>query len=163
MVEGHAARWFALSAILAFAAWLAFVGNVSRQELALGAASALFSSALSAFVLKRMGIPLRVKLSDAVNVCWVPWYLITDAWEILVVLAKDIAGVSRARSLFRAIPFECMSGRRGFVRRALAVVCTTATPSFIVIGIDEEHRLMLFHQVQRSETPRMTLNLGAGA
>ena len=57
MDHSKAARWFPVSVVLAYVAWLAFVGNVSGQELVLGGASAVFSSALSAVALKRMGIP----------------------------------------------------------------------------------------------------------
>jgi NADH:ubiquinone oxidoreductase subunit 3 (subunit A) len=163
MSRGHVAGWFVASVVLAFAAWLVFVGNLSVQDLALGAAAAGLSSLLSALVFKQMGIPLRVRFSDAVQICWTPWYLISGASVILLVLFKDLLGVKRAQSLYRAAPFECPTGRRGFVRRAFAVIYTTVTPNFIVIGIDASQRLMLFFQLERSGIPKMTRNLGAGA
>lgn len=163
MSQGHGARWFAASVVLAFAAWMAFVGTPSGQEFVLGGAAAVFSSLLSAFVLKRMGVPVLLHFSDAIQLVWIPWYLATGAWEILTLLVKDIAGISKAHSLFRTAPFECKTGSRGFIRRALAVGGTTAAPNFIVIGIDSSRELMLFHQVERSGVPRMTRHLGAGA
>lgn len=163
MSHGNAARWFPVSVVLAFLAWLAFVGTVSGQELALGAACAVLSSALSAFVLKQMGIPLRIRFKDVIQLLWIVWYLVDGTWEILYVLFKDLAGVKRAESLFRAVGYEHLSGPRAFVRRALAVAGTTAAPNFIVVGIDTGRELLLFHQIQRSGVPRITKNLGAKA
>lgn len=161
MNPGRATRWFAASVLLAFIAWLVFVGNLSGQELALGAALAVVSSGLSAFVFKEMGIPLRIRFRDAIQLLWIPWYLIDGAWEILSVLFKDFAGIEKAQSLFRAVGYECMSGPHGFVRRALAVAGTTVTPNFIVIGIDARRNLLLFFQIERSGIPRITKALGA--
>ncbi len=163
MGHGRGARWFAVSVVLAYIAWLAFVGNVSGQELVLGGASAVFSSALSAVALKQMGIPLRIRSRDVIQLLWIPWYLVDGSWEILSVLCKDLAGIKRADSLFRAVAYECLSGPRGFIRRALAVAGTSVTPNFIVIGIDTRRELLLFYQIQRSGTPRITRNLGAKA
>lgn len=163
MGYGKAARWFPVSVVLAFLAWLAFVGNVSGQEVVLGSACAVFSSALSAVVLKRMGIPLRIRLRDAIQLLWIPWYLIKGGWQILFVLFKDLAGIKRAQSLFRAVRYERMSGPRGFIRRALAVTGTTVTPNSIVIGIDTDRELLLLYQIQRSDIPQITKNLGAKA
>lgn len=163
MTHGKSARWFAVSIVLAFLAWWAFVGNMSGQDLVLGAGGAVFSSMLSAVVFRNMGIPLRVRLSDVIEACWIPWYLISGAWEILAVLLKDLLGMRRADSLFRAAPFESPAGSRGFVRRALAVTYTTVAPNFIVVGIDASQGLMLFHQIERSGIPKMTRRLGANA
>lgn len=163
MLHGRAARWFAVSVLLAYAAWLAFVGNVSGQELALGAAGAFATSALSAFVFKQMGIPAQIRFQDALPLLWIPLYLLYGGWEILSVLAKDFAGVRKAPCLFRAVAYEHRSGPHGFVRRALAVAGTTATPNSIVIGIDKNRHLLLFHQIQRSDVPRTTKELGAKA
>lgn len=163
MDHSKAARWFLVSVVLAYAAWLAFVGNVSGQELVLGGVSAVFSSALSAVALKQMGIPLRIRLRDVIQLLWIPWYLVDGSWEIFSVLVKDLAGFQRAKSLFRAVSYECLSGPRGFVRRALTVAGTSVTPNFIVIGIDTRRELLLFYQIQRSGIPRITRNLGAKA
>lgn len=163
MEQSKAGRWFAVSVMLAFIAWLALVGNVSGQEIVLGAAGAIATSVLSAFVLRQMGIPLRIRISDAIQLLWIPWYLVDGASEILSVLFKDFAAIEKAQSLFRAVGYECLSGPRGFMRRALAVAGTTVTPNFIVIGIDTRRELLLFYQIQRSGIPRITKNLGAKA
>lgn len=163
MGHGKAARWYVVSVLLAYIAWLAFVGNLSGQELFLGAAGALVTSTLSAFVFKQMGIPLPSRLIDALPLLWTPWYLIVGGRTILSVLSKDLAGIKRAQSLFRAVRYERLSGPRGFVRRALAVTGTTVTPNSIVIGIDTQRNLLLFYQIQRSGVPRITKALGAKA
>jgi hypothetical protein len=35
------------------------------------------------------------------------------------------------------------------------------TPNFVILGIDQEKRRMLYHQIKRSGVPKMTQNLGA--
>ncbi|HEY1766542.1 MAG TPA: hypothetical protein VGG26_02755 [Terracidiphilus sp.] len=161
MSQGRVAQWFAVSVVLAFLAWLAFVGTLSSQELCLGAACATFAAMLSGFVLKEMGIPVRLYLADVIQMWRIPGHLVTGVWEILAVLFKDLTGIAKAESLFRVAPFERLSGGRGLIRRALAVGFTTAAPNFIVVGIDEPKGLILFHQIQRSAVPKMTQKLGA--
>jgi len=46
-------------------------------------------------------------------------------------------------------------------RRALAIAYSTMTPATVVLGIDQQTGRMLYHQLERSELPRMTRNLGA--
>ena len=69
-----------------------------------------------------------------------------------------------AKSLFYSVPFDTGgdSDEDAF-RRALAVGYTTATPNFVVVGIDREHRRLVFHQIEDSEVPEMTKQLGARA
>ncbi|HEX5435401.1 MAG TPA: hypothetical protein VFY05_14270, partial [Candidatus Angelobacter sp.] len=74
---------------------------------------------------------------------------------------KDLAGIKRAQSLYRAVDYEHQSGPHGFVRRSLAVAGTTVTPNFIVIGIDTRRELLLFYQIRRNGIPRITKALGA--
>ena len=161
MSKGRAARWFAVSAVLAFIAWLGLVGTLSQQELCLGAACAVFSAGLSAFVLKQMGIPVYENFTDLMRVWRVPWYLLSDSWQILQALGQDLSGVSPAGSHLRAVPFKREKGARGFFRRVLAVVYTTLTPNIIVIGIDQKQELLLFHQIAPTAVPKMTKQLGA--
>lgn len=161
MGNGRAARWFSVSVVLAFLAWLALAGTLSQQELYLGAACAVFSVALSACVLKRMDIPACVNFLDLLRIWRVPWYLVSDSWSILRALGEDLSGTSRAGSHFRAVAFKSGKSSRGFFRGALAVIYTTLTPNIIVIGIDEEHALMIFHQIERTAVPELTKQLGA--
>ena len=104
---------------------------------------------------------MELRLRDLLQCVWIPWYLIVGLRTILLVLAKDMAHIEPAKSLFRTTAFDVSTDPAGTGRRVLAVLYTTATPNCIVLSIDADRQQMLFHQLQQSAIPKMTLNLGA--
>lgn len=150
---------FAIAA--SFGLWILFVASVHLHEMLVGLLTTLAATAFCAFVWRSRQRHLKLRARDVVQ-CWrIPWYLASGVAEITWVLLKDVLHVSPAKSLFRVSGFEPSSDPVGMARRVLAVVYTTVAPNFIVLGIDERSRRMLFHQIERSDIPQMTQKLGA--
>lgn len=163
MKSGRRIAWSVSILALAFLNWMAFVGDVARQDMALGAAAAVFCAAATLLTWKAMGLSIAFDVRDVLELWLLPWNALQDAATIAWALVKDLLHVSPAGSHLRAIPFREHSGPRGRLRHVLAVAYTSVTPNSIVIGIDDERRLMLVHQIVRSEVSRVTRRLGARA
>ena len=143
--------------------WLAFVANLTADDLYVGIPAVLLSIAFSFFAIRRMPIRFRPTLRDVAQVWRIPWYIVSGLAEIAMVLVKDLFG-KRAESLMRAAPWgPCGDSGHDVALRTLAITFTTIAPNFIIIGIDREQGRMLFHQVQKSSVPVMTQRLGAGS
>jgi hypothetical protein len=60
------------------------------------------------------------------------------------------------------VPFEAGGDDEASAfRRALAIAWTTATPNFVIVGVDRRRGLLVYHQVRKSGIPEMTKKLGA--
>ena len=142
--------------------WFVLAGAASRAELLAGLACAAVAATVSERVWKEPLARFHGDLRLLGQFWRMPYYAVQGTWEILGVLAKHLAG-KPAPSLLRAVPFDAgrEDARRDATRRALAVAYTTATPNFVVLGIDQERGLMLYHQLKPSEVLQMTRNLGA--
>jgi hypothetical protein len=145
------------------ALWILFVAGTKPEEMIVGCACTLLTVAFSAYVAKTTSLEIRLRFGDVIQMWRIPKSLITGTWEILAVLIPDVLHIRPAESLFRAAPFESDSTAVWAARRVLAVAYTTATPNFIVIGIDPATKLMVFHQLRRSDVLTLTRRLGVQA
>ena len=157
--QGYLLLAFAVAA--SFGLWVLFVASVHVHEMFVGLFATLASIVFCVFVWRCRQRHLKLCVRDLVQGWRIPWYLVSGVVEITWVLFKDVLHVSPAKSLFRVSGFEPSSDPEGMARRVLAVAYTTVAPNFIVLGIDECSHRMLFHQIERSDVPRMTQNLGA--
>jgi hypothetical protein len=160
-----AQRKFGLNALVAFliaVVWILFVGGTRRDEMIVGAGVLLLSGAFLHLLARKESLTLDLQWADLVT-CWrIPWYIVSRVYEITIILIKDLSGVKRAGSFYRVSGFKTGKSDPLLVaRRVLATAYTTAAPNFIVIGIDYAQSRMLFHQLERSDVPRMTKELGA--
>lgn len=94
------------------------------------------------------------------------WHLLKlepqETWKILTVLARQLFAGEPAPSRLRAVRFDAGGDDpHAGMRRALAITLPTMAPNFIVIGIDRERGLLLFHQIAEGPVSAMTRNLGA--
>lgn len=161
MIKTRWSLWSIAIAASAYLAWLAFVGTFNFDECVLGIACALVAAAASLLTWRAMGLKGCGSLSDYAPGWRVPWYIVADSWAITQVLILDLLGKRRAASLFRVCRFEIRHNARGTFRRVLAVLYNTAAPNSIVIGIDPDQGLMIFHQLAPSSVPKTALELGA--
>jgi|SRR5665213_77346 len=146
------------------ALWILFVAGVKPQEMIVGCICTLLTLAFTCSIALHSSLEIRLRFSDMIQIWRFPEYMVTGVWEILSVLVLDILHISPAESLFRAAPFEENEDTPvAIARRVLAVAYTTATPNFIIVGIDMKTRWMLFHQLKKSDVLTMTRRLGAKA
>lgn len=142
--------------------WFACVANLTKDDMIVGVPSVILSVVFCVFVVRTLPIHFRPALSDLLQVWRLPWYVVVDLGQIVLVLARDLAG-RRAPSLFRSAPWGPVANNgRDTARRTLAVAYTTVSPNCVVIGIDCQHRQFFFHQLRASAVAVMTRNLGAG-
>ncbi len=94
----------------------------------------------------------------------IPWYAVSGTWEILQGIRKQLFTKTGAPSRLAAVRFKAGTDDAASAgRRGLAVLYTTMTPNFIVIGIIREQGLLVYHQIIPGEVLAITRNLGAEA
>lgn len=143
--------------------WILLVSGTKPEEMIVGAISTVLTVAFTAYGVRRSAVRVRLGWIDVAQVAYVPIYLVFGIWEILSVLFLDLLQIKSAESLYRAVRFETATGPESAGRQLLAIVYTTATPNFIILGIDRKSHWMLFYQLRRSGIPAMTRHLGAKA
>ncbi len=148
--------------IVSAALWVLFVGNLRRDELIVGVLSVAVTTCLIKFVRRAEKLQISWRAGDLLQALWIPWYIILGAREVISVLAKDLAGIEQPKSLFLTSHFKRSGTARGNEQRLLASLFDTATPNFIVLGINSDSKRMLYHQLTKTEIPRMAKHLGAG-
>ncbi len=141
--------------------WLVLVATTHLHEMIVGGLSVLASSIFLWHAHRSEPLRLRFELRDVLTVWRLPADVLRDAWVVVKLLVLDLAG-RRADSLYRVCGFvTAKDDPRLAGRRVLATVYSTASPNFIVIGVDYHQSRMLFHQIERSSLPKMTQALGA--
>jgi multisubunit Na+/H+ antiporter MnhE subunit len=145
------------------ALWFVLTGTLSLAELALGVFCAALAATAGEIVWAEPLARFTGDLHYVAQAWRLPKYAFTGTWEILVVLAKHLSGREQAHSLLRALQFDAgrVDDEHDATRRALAVTYTTMTPNFVIIGIDSERGLMLFHQLTPTHVLPITRKLGA--
>lgn len=142
--------------------WTLMVGSTRGQEMLVGAASLLASFLFLGLVQSKSKVDVDFQLADVALAWRIPWNVLKDSWLIVVVLLRDLFTSQRAASLYRVSGFVTAKDDPCLVaRRVLATLYTTMSPNSMVIDIDYAQSRMLFHQLRRSELPKLTKLLGA--
>jgi multisubunit Na+/H+ antiporter MnhE subunit len=153
---------FFLSILLAPALWILFVASGKIHELLVGAIASLATVLFTLFVCRSSGEELVLRPCDVIQIWRLPWCIARGVSQITLVAFKDLLGVKPAESLYRVCGFDTTT--HDPVRRArtvMAIAYTTASPNFIVIGVDPAQSRMIFHQIESSTISKMTKALGA--
>ncbi len=148
-----------------FIFWVVFVGKFAEQEMLIGMAVAVVSAFAICIVEYANEAHFRPRMRDLAQAVFIPWLIAKDTCVIFFVALRDLVGEKKAESDFRLAAFETgdLHDPHDTGRRVIAVTYTTMSPNSIVMGINTLERRMLFHQIQKSDIPRMTSNLGAEA
>lgn len=146
-----------LLAIAIMGWWLLFTASFSLHELVLGAAFTALTLGVTALAWRGMGVFFAPTVAQVARLWRLPWHVLHDSLEVTLILLKDMTGIRRAGSHFRAVSFPCEAGSNDSERAVLATAGTSVTPSIIVLGIAEDR--LLLHQLQRSPLPRMIWEL----
>lgn len=153
--------WIVLWAA-SFGLMLLYVGKIAADELIVAAAGSAVVATASRVVLATQIAPLAAEWRAVAQIWRLPKYLVTGTWEVLAVLARQIFLREPAESLYHAVSFDVgADDEQSAMRRALAIAYTTATPNFVILGIDREKGLLIYHQIRHSKIPEMTKKLGA--
>lgn len=158
------ARTFGAAFLWAGAFYLLLIDNTTSPELYAGAGATALAAAVTAGA---YGHGLRGARPRA------RWLL--AGWRAVATIPADIVRVSVAavqqlvaprpvRGRLRAVPFHHGARADGgdMARRALAEAMGSLSPNTIVIGIDEEHDLILAHQLRPTGGAETIDMLGLG-
>jgi len=142
--------------------WHVFEGKFALDILLYGVVACSITLLAARVVLKERLSPLRTQFRFLAQAWRLPKLIVTGTWEVLAVLARQIFLRKPADSLLYSVPFDAGDDDQDSAfRRALAIGYTTATPNFVIIGIDREKGLLVYHQIQKGPVPEMTKRLGA--
>jgi hypothetical protein len=146
------ARTFGAAFLFAGAFYLLLIDTTSSPELYAGAAAALLA-ALGCAAANRNG--LRGVSAVPVRPAAIARALLQIPADIALVSAAALAQLVSPRTPrgeMRVIPFRHgdTEGGSDMGRRALTEAVGSLAPNTIVIGIDEEHDLLLAHQLRAS-------------
>jgi hypothetical protein len=135
--------------------WFLFVYQLSLIELAAGAAAAALT--VVALQISFHAVPLRFRpearwLSQAFML---PATVVKDMVVLLRALTRLLSG-RKIHSLFQVTHFPAIAeGPHANAKRALAVAFTSVSPNSIVVGIDRNSGLLLFHELEKTPLPKI--------
>ena len=119
--------------------------------------AAVSAIAVVAFEAINRAEPLCFKppLRALAEVWRVPGLIAGGTWVLAMELLRRLRG-HRRRSLFQLTPFRASgSDCHSAAKRALVIFYVTLPPNFLIIGIDRDSRLMLYHQVRKDPVPEI--------
>lgn len=147
---------------LSFALMMLYAGKIAPDEALFAALGSAISASASKIVLEKRLAPLRGEWRCVAQIWRLPRYLVSGTWEVLAVLARQIFLRRPAPSLLYGVRFDAGGDDdASALRRALAIAYTTATPNFVIVGVDRARGLLVYHQVEKGPIPEMTVRLGA--
>jgi multisubunit Na+/H+ antiporter MnhE subunit len=138
------AGWWGLSAAL----WLVLVDNTRSQELLAGAVVACLGATAAVRVRAQRRLVTRPRAR---------WLL--SLWKPVVLYLRDLVLVTlalarRKPGRFLAIAFDARDeDPREAARRVLMKSAGSFAPNTYVVGADQDHRLLLVHQLSRRDDP----------
>jgi multisubunit Na+/H+ antiporter MnhE subunit len=162
-------RWktvlaWAIQWLVFYGVWLLFVSKLEAGELLVGVPVAALAATASQLVWESRLARFIPRLRWIAQGWRLPLYMFTGTWEILLVLARHLFTRKKAESLLFAVPYESPGDEEhATLIQALAIGYTTMTPNFVVVDIDPERKLLLYHQIKKTDVLEMTKKLGARA
>ena len=143
---------FAVGVLLGGAFYLVLIDTTSLPELYVLAGAALLAGA--AFAVSREEGLAEASINPGMLArLWralvrIPLEIGIVCWEAVLQLIQ----LAPVRGAFRATRFEAVGAERENVgRRALTQALGSLPPNTIVVGVDEERRLLLVHQLRRAQ------------
>ncbi|MBV9607994.1 MAG: Na+/H+ antiporter subunit E [Acidobacteria bacterium] len=151
----------ALEYVILFGLWMLFVSMTSRQEIVAGLIAALIAAFADSTIKSASFAKFKVRLEWVPLILWEAWYALDGTWAIMVALFKHLAG-KKSEAQLVSIPLDPGGDdAESWGRRTLMVAYMTIPPNFIVLGIDQQRRRMLVHQVSPTPVPLIAQKLGA--
>ena len=150
----YVAKWFAFILL-----WFLFVYQISLPELFAGAAAAV----LTVFALEKSLQTVPFRFSPELRWCaqiWrLPGIVLEDFAALLQTLGRHAVG-KPSLALFQLTPFQASGDpARRSAQQCLATMFMSLSPNSVVVDIDTEREVMMFHQVKQTPVPVMIRKL----
>lgn len=136
--------WLAL-----FGVWFVLVASLVHAEVAAGPAAATIA------LVAVLGVSAHVRREFHARFRWlgalrpVPVAIVGDTLTVFRALFRQVIGRERMHGEFRVVPFPRASREESedAAWRAFSIIGTSVAPNTYIIGIDEERRTALVHQL----------------
>ncbi len=141
---------------------MVFVAGLKGQEMLVGAICTAASAAFLCYAWRARPVHLEFKAPDVIQGWRVPGDIVKDAGVVCRVLYRDLFRLRKVDSAYVVHHFEASeTNRLKRAREVLAVTYMTASPNTIVLGVDQEAKLILLHQLEAEPLPEVARALGA--
>ncbi len=153
----YAGAWFGFVAL-----WFLFVYQISLPELFAGAGAAALTVLALQKSLKAEPFYFRPRLRWCAQVWRLPKIILEDFAALFYTLGRHMLR-KPGLGLFQVTPFHTSGdAARQAAQRCLATTFMSLSPNSVVVDIDTERELMMFHQVKRTAVPTMIRELEEG-
>lgn len=151
--------WVALMAL-----WLLLVGTLDAPELIVGAAAAAVAASAAVLVLLPGVDRFESELGWLTRAARrLPWASLADTVRLFAALARHLLGRRPLAGRFGTSHFSYGGDDpRDTARRACAKAAGSFAPNVYVIGIDEEHDELHYHELLPASGPAARDPLGLG-
>lgn len=154
--------WIVL-ALVSFGLWLLLVGSVDAGEIVVGAFAAAAAATAASVVIGASGLRFAPRLADLAEARRIPLRVVTETWDVFVVLARHLFTRRKAGSIVYEEPFDARDDSRAAARRALAAAYASATPGCVVLGFDLDRGVVRYHLLDPAPMPRVLERLRGGS
>jgi multisubunit Na+/H+ antiporter MnhE subunit len=155
------AFWFGWWAIC-YALWLLLVFKTEPAEFVAGALAAALAATGAELVRARGYAPFAPRLAWSRGLIRLPRDVIVDTWRMTALLVRSLIRREPIKGCFRIVSFRVTSedDPRAQARRIVAAWLGTISPNTYVIGVDEDHDVVVLHQLIRDDEPPELRPLG---
>jgi multisubunit Na+/H+ antiporter MnhE subunit len=155
------AFWFGWWAIC-YALWVLLVFKTEPAEFVAGALAAALAATGAELVRSRGYAPFAPRLAWSRGLIRLPRDVLVDTWRMTALLVRSLIRREPIKGSFRIVSFrEGLEGDpRAQARRTVAAWLGTISPNTYVIGVDEEHNVVVLHQLIRDDQPPELRPLG---
>lgn len=146
---GYLAKWVGFGLL-----WLLFVYQITLPEVLVGAGAAALTVFGLEQSLKAEPLHFKPEFRWYAYLWHMPGAILKDLWVLLQTLVRHIQR-KPSEALFQMSSFRPSGeeARQG-AQRCLATLFLSVSPNSVVVDIDRDRNLMMFHQVKKSPVPR---------
>jgi multisubunit Na+/H+ antiporter MnhE subunit len=153
--------WLAEAAIL-FCVWMIYTWQLSKAELLVGIGAALLAAVGAEAVRGLNFAGFYPLLAWMLEVRRLPYTALEGCAVLVEVLVLRYALKREVRGGLRTLRFEPGGDdARSAARRALAVAFVSFAPNSIVVHIDRDRGIMIYHQIIPTTVPKIATVVGA--
>jgi multisubunit Na+/H+ antiporter MnhE subunit len=145
-----------------YALWALLVFKTELAEFVAGALAAAVAATGADMVRARGYVPFAPRLAWSRGLVRLPREVAVDTARMTALVVRSLIRRERIEGSFRIVSFSARSDDdpRAQARRTVAGWLGTVSPNTYVIGIDEDHRVAVLHQLIRDDDPPEIRPLG---